>query len=214
VNAPLKLAAATAAFAAFHSLMASTEAKEVAARVLGRRRRDATYRMLYNAQAIVTFAMLVGYGSVLPKRTLYRARGPMVGLLRIAQIAGVGWALLAAREVGVLRLAGMSNFISFLRREPNPPGPAAQGPERLPDGRLSTGGPFRWSRHPFNLAPVPVFWCTPHLTTRRLAFNVVATVYLVLGSLHEERRLRSLYGSDYEAYRNCGIPFFLPFRPW
>jgi methanethiol S-methyltransferase len=36
------------------------------------------------------------------------------------------------------------------------------------------GSTFR-VRHPLNFHAVPLFWLTPHLTTRRFAFNVAAT---------------------------------------
>jgi methanethiol S-methyltransferase len=209
----LKIGAATAVFAALHSLLASRPAKDLAARILGERERDAGYRLFYNVQAVATFAPLLAYGSRLPKRTLYRVNGPAAGLLRTGQAAGLLWAFWAAGEVGILRLVGVRNLWAYLRDEPVPSDPAAQGPEREGRDGLTTGGPFRWSRHPLNLAPLPVFWLTPHLTTRRLAFNVVGTAYLVLGSLHEERRLVALYGTDYEAYRRSGVPFFLPWRP-
>jgi protein-S-isoprenylcysteine O-methyltransferase Ste14 len=206
----LRVAVATVAFGVVHSLLASQEAKALAARALGARRRDATYRIFFNAQAIVTFALLVRYGAGLPAHTLHRVHGPAAALLRAGQVGGLAWLWMAAREVGVLRLAGITALLGALREEPSPEGPAAQGPERGDDGALTTGGPFRFSRHPLNLSPLPVFWLTPHLTTRRLAFNVVATAYLVLGSMHEERRLRARYGDDYEAYRRSGVPFFLP----
>lgn len=213
MKAALKVGLATAAFGAVHSLLASHAAKERAARLVGRRPRDGAYRVFYNAQALATFGLLVVYASHAPSRTLYRLRGTAAGVMRAGQLAGLVWAYRAAREVGILRLAGLPNLAALLRGELIPPGPAAQGPERQPSGALSTGGPFRWSRHPLNLAPVPVFWLAPHLTTRRLAFNVVATAYLVLGSQHEEHHLRSLYGNDYETYRRSGVPFFLPGRP-
>jgi hypothetical protein len=48
------------------------------------------------------------------------------------------------------------------------------------------------------------------LTTNLLAFNSAATVYLVIGSLHEEARLREAYGEEYKAYLGSGVPFYLP----
>lgn len=74
-------------------------------------------------------------------------------------------------------------------------------------------GPFRYSRHPLNVAPLPVFWLQPLMTTRLLGFNVVATMYLVLGSLHEERRLGRAYGARYRRYLEGGTPFYLLQRP-
>jgi protein-S-isoprenylcysteine O-methyltransferase Ste14 len=73
-------------------------------------------------------------------------------------------------------------------------------------------GPFRFSRHPLNLAPLPVLWLQPVMTTRWLGFNAVATLYLVLGSAHEERRLEAAYGEPYRRYVREGPPFFLPAR--
>jgi hypothetical protein len=32
----------------------------------------------------------------------------------------------------------------------------------------------------------------------------------VVGSLHEESRLRQTFGDDYNAYLNSGIPFYFP----
>lgn len=50
------------------------------------------------------------------------------------------------------------------------------------------------------------------MTTKLLAFNTAATAYLVIGSWHEEVRLRQAYGQRYEVYRCSGIPFYSP-RP-
>ena len=48
------------------------------------------------------------------------------------------------------------------------------------------------------------------MTTSPLAFNTAATIYLVVGSLHEEARLKEAFGDDYDAYLNSGVPFYLP----
>jgi steroid 5-alpha reductase family enzyme len=116
-----------------------------------------------------------------------------------------------AREVGLLRITGVDSMLLGMRGIAVPDAPVAQGPEAdIVTGTLSAGGPFRWSRHPLNFWAVPLFWLTPKLTTGRLAFNILATLYLVLGSWHEELRLHQAYGRRYRAYERSGVPFFLP----
>lgn len=205
-----RMGLATLAFAAVHTLLATRTAKRVAARLAGTVQRDAGYRLFYNGQAVLTFTLLSAYGAALPRHTIYRLNGPAAVLMRIGQGAGLIWLLAAFREMGIARFAGLENLRAALKGIPMPPGPFGQGPESGPDGRLRTGGPYRWSRHPLNAGALPLFWMTPHMTTSRLAFNLVSTAYLVLGSLHEEVRLSHGYGARYAAYRRQGASFFMP----
>ena len=48
------------------------------------------------------------------------------------------------------------------------------------------------------------------MTTNLLAFNTVATIYLVVESLHEEASLREAFGDDYDAYLNSSVSFYIP----
>ncbi|HYD95281.1 MAG TPA: hypothetical protein VEC01_08145 [Noviherbaspirillum sp.] len=205
-----KTAIATLAFAAVHSALATRQAKQLAASVIGRERSDAAYRVFYVGQGLLTFAALTAYCASLPVRTVYRIRGPGALLLRAGQLAGVVHLLAGLRQVGLTRWAGMDRLQAWRRGRDMPAAPVAQGPELADDGRLAAGGPYRWSRHPLNFSGVPLFWLTPHMTTRRLAFNVVGTAYLMLGSLHEEARLRDAYGDAYERYLQSRVPFFWP----
>lgn len=206
----IKMGMATIAFGAFHSILATRSAKNIAARAVGERRRDGGYRLFFVGQSVLTFSLLVACGARLPKRTIYKVSGPGAWALRIGQAAGVLHLLAAARQVGVARLAGLKNFLAWRNGLPIPPGPFAQGPETNPDGRLGIGGPYLWSRHPLNFSGIPIFWLTPHMTTRRLAFNLISTLYFVLGSLHEEARLKDAYGKAYLAYSNGPVPFYWP----
>jgi protein-S-isoprenylcysteine O-methyltransferase Ste14 len=75
---------------------------------------------------------------------------------------------------------------------------------------LHVTGPFLVSRHPLNLAPLPVLWLAPTMTVNLAAFNCVATLCFVLGSVHEESRLRTSYGRAYSDYQHSAVPFYLP----
>ncbi len=206
----IKVMAATAAFGLVHRALASRAAKRAAAERFGERNRNGLYRVFYLAQSAVTFGLLAGYICRVPGRELYRVRGPLAGLMRAGQVVALVHATAAARQVGIRRILGLESLLSWLEDGPVPPEPEAQGPALDAQGLRHGAGPFAWSRHPLNFAPLPVFWLQPAMTTNLLAFNLAATVYLVVGSLHEEARLREAYGEAYAHYQRSGVAFYVP----
>ncbi|MFC7513551.1 methyltransferase family protein [Herbaspirillum sp. GCM10030257] len=210
----LRITLATVAFAAVHSALATRTAKQATGKLIGNHRRDAGYRLVFVGQSVLGFAWLVTYAASLPKKTVYRITGPAALLMRLGQAAGALHLLSGLHAIGFTRWAGLRNFSAYREGRPIPAGPVAQGPEIMDNGCLAAGGPFQSSRHPLNFSGIPLFWLTPHMTTRRLGFNIVSTVYFVLGSAHEEARLVDAYGDVYRAYRNKGMPFFWPSLPF
>lgn len=208
----LKIIAATAMFGIGHSILASRAAKRCAERALGTERRNALYRPFYLVQSVVAFGGLVWYVNRQPGCTLYRVPQPWATLMRVGQAGGLIYATAAAYHVGVARMLGLSGLAAWASGRSVPAEPEAQGP--LYDRRaMKLTEPFRWHRHPLNSAPLPVLWLFPHMTSRLAAMNVASTAYLVLGSIHEEARLRSAYGSAYDRYLASGVPFYAPRAP-
>ncbi len=209
----LRVFLATGLFGLIHSLLASTYAKQRAADWLGPRQRSGLYRVFFILQSALTLAGLLAYLSRLPDRTLYRARGWSARLLRLGQLSGLIFATAAAWQVGLARITGLAPLLAYLRGDAQVQSePEAQGPAPTtdaPGAPLRDGGPFQISRHPLNLSPLPIFWLTPTLTLKRLAFNLAASLYLVLGSIHEEARLRAAYGEPYRRYERSGVRFYL-----
>lgn len=206
-----KIALATAAFALFHSAVASRAAKQAATRLLGERRRNAFYRPFYMAQSLITFAALGLYARSLPDRALYHVRGRAALLMRAGQFAALLFAVNAARQVGLRRMLGVNSVTSYLSREqPVVPEPESQGPTIAEDGEMRVTGAFRFSRHPLNFAPLPLFLLNPRMTVQFAAFLGVSSLYFVVGSMHEEHRLRKAYGESYDRYTRSGVPFYLP----
>lgn len=208
----IRIGAAVALFAVVHSVLASRPAKRLASRAFGERARNGLYRPFYIGQSLIGFAALVVYIWRQPTAEIYRVRAPWSMLLHAGQIAALLFLVAAARQIGILRVSGALNLLIWSGGGFPAPEPEAQGPALDPDGLSRRPGPFAWSRHPLNLAFVPIFWLWPRMTASLLAFNVAATVYLVLGSVHEEMRLREAYGRRYVAYQRSGVPFFAP-RP-
>ena len=207
----VKIMAATTLFAVIHSLLASRAAKRFATDMLSERQRNALYRPFYNAQAVITFVALVLYGSKLPDRELNRVSKPLARWMQLGQVVSLLYLIYGARQIGFLRFAGAPNLLALLRGQKSVPRePEGQGPIIDVNGEMKATGPFRASRHPLNFAMLPALWLMPRMTVNLAAFNLVVTVYLIVGSLHEEERLRATYGQAYIDYQRSGINFFVP----
>lgn len=208
-----RVTAVTVAFALAHSALASNAAKAAAARALGTRRRNGLYRVFFNTQAVLTSAALAYYISRLPDRDLYVVPQPMAALMRAGQLAGALLFAGAVRQVGLLPMAGVTSAASLARGDAAVPAePEAQGPSLAAGGALKVDGAFLRSRHPLNLAAVPILWLNPRMTRNLAVASALATGYFWLGSWHEERRLITSYGDAYRAYVNSRVPFFFGTR--
>ena len=211
--APGRVVLICAIWAGIHSLLASRRAKGASARVAGARSRDGLYRVAYNAQSVVTVALAARRLARLPDRGLYEVGPPWSWLFRAGQVGSLGVLFSGVRVVGVLEFAGIVPLWKALTDRESRPEPEAQGPPMGADGEMETSGAFRFTRHPGNLGAVGFFLLWPRMTVNRAMLAALAALYVVLGSMHEERRLRMAYGEAFERYRQK-VPFLIPRPPW
>jgi protein-S-isoprenylcysteine O-methyltransferase Ste14 len=191
--------------------MASLPAKRTAEHLVGTRKRDGLYRIFFNVQAWVSFGGLaIGLARV-PDRELVSIEGLPRAVLRLARFGAAGMTIWTGLILGPLRFNGVPQIVAYLQGKQPPPEDEAQGPIRE-KGRLKVVGPFRLIRHPANLGPFLFALFSPRITVKGAMLTVLLGIYGVLGSLHEESRLRARYGTEYERYRQ-GVPFFLPRLP-
>lgn len=201
-----KVGAATLLFAAWHSLLCADSTKNGARRLLGARHGTALYRAFFIAQSTLTTGALAFFIWKQPHRVLYQARGWKRILGWAAQAGALGLAFCGLRELDGAKFAGIQGVRSL--RENRPVAEAqAQGPEIESDGEIRATGVFRYSRHPLEWAPLLLLFCSPTMKTNWLVFDVLATVYSLLGALHEEKRLLR-HSKKYAAYQKQ-VAFFL-----
>lgn len=72
-------------------------------------------------------------------------------------------------------------------------------------------GPYRWVRHPLYFFALVMIWCCPDVTVDRLLFNVLFTVWIVLGTFLEERDLVAEFGDTYLNYQRK-VPMLIPYK--
>ena len=201
-----------ALWALVHSALASKQAKDLARRLAGPRYRDGLYRLAYNAQSVALLAWAARWFLRLPDHDLYTVRVPWYWLFRGAQAASLGVLLSGVRVIGVLDFAGITRLQGFLGGLDPGPEPEAQGPPINSANEVVKAGAFRFTRHPGNLGALGFFLFLPRMTANRAVLTALVAVYVVLGSLHEEYRLRAAYGAAYERYRRS-VPFLIPRPP-
>ena len=210
--APLRVVWICALWALKHSILASKQVKDLAHRIFGRRYRDGLYRFTFNAQSVVSLLWAARRFSQQPDRELYCVRPPWSWLFRANQVASLGVLLSGVRVMGILRFAGLTSVGDLLTGNDVRPAPEAQGPPVGADDEMVRAGAFRFSRHPGNLGALGFFLFLPRMTANRAVLVALVALYVVLGSVHEEYRLRAAHDAAYERYRRA-VPFLVPGRP-
>jgi len=194
-----------AAYGALHSLLLTGPVRRAAAAVLGEAAYRGVFRLAYNVLATALLAVLLGGIAALPDRELVRMGGVAAAGLWAVRLAGLAVIAHCVRRVGFGRFLGWEHFRAWRRGETVP------GPD-MEAGELVVEGPYRYVRHPMYTAGAVVLWAQPTWTWNGLAFALAATLYLWLGSLHEERRMLETYGDTYRRYRDR-TPAFVPTIP-
>ena len=168
------------AFALHHSLFARTGLREwVQARMSPRYERS-----FYVWISSLLFGAVYILWQPVPG-ALWTLTGPVATALTAVQIAGMLIAVGSARRLDVLDLAGVNQ--GFDRPTTRPAG-------------LVSDGVYGLVRHPIYLGWLLIVWPAPVMTGTRLVFAAVSTAYLVAAVPFEERGLRRLFGSEYDAY--------------
>jgi methanethiol S-methyltransferase len=153
-------------------------------------------RIVYNAIATAGFLAVGAVGHrYLGDEPVFALPG--WGKALLAVIHGSGWAvmLFSARFYDLGRLGG-------LRQLRQPEAPADEG--------LRLDGPHAWVRHPLYTGAFLILWGAA-VAPLGLATALWGSLYLLIGTACEERRLLGRYGEDYARYR-ATVPAFIPWK--
>jgi methanethiol S-methyltransferase len=76
-------------------------------------------------------------------------------------------------------------------------------------------GSYQWVRHPLYFFCLLMIWAQVSVTTDRLVFNGLWTLWIIIGTFLEERDLIVSFGDAYRKYQRS-VPMLIPYkwRPW
>jgi protein-S-isoprenylcysteine O-methyltransferase Ste14 len=192
----LVLAAAWLGYFAIHSALASLAVKRwVSAR---RPRWMAAYRLFFNAAAVGLLGVPLGMVLAWRGELLWQWTGPAWWVVNgAAALALVGF-LWSLRFYDGSEFLGLRQWRARVGR--------VEDQERLRISPL-----HRFVRHPWYSLGLVILW-TRSMDAALLVSACVITLYFVVGSRLEERKLIAYHGDAYRAYRER-VPGLLPL-PW
>ncbi len=175
-----------AVYFALHSALASSRAKTmVHARCPG-----FPYRLAYNILAVIL---------LLPAAWLLRGHPWPVLWEFDGNLKYVSWLLQGLAMAGFLFSLRYYDMRAFL------------GLKTESETRFTISPFHRFVRHPWYCFALVLIWSSD-MNSGRLATSIMATLYLFLGSWHEENMLIERFGERYAEYRNR-VPGLIPL-PW
>jgi protein-S-isoprenylcysteine O-methyltransferase Ste14 len=130
-------------------------------------------------------------------QTIMKPSGPFRWLLRAISFLSL---------LGFYRGAGSLQFFDPFGLRPIYSRLRGRNPTSMP---ITVAGPYRWVRHPLYLCMTLMIWSCPDLTRDRLLFNLLWTVWIVIGSYLEEIDLIAEFGDAYREYQKK-VPMFVP----
>jgi protein-S-isoprenylcysteine O-methyltransferase Ste14 len=193
-----------------HSLLASHKAKGITRRWLGEKAAR-FYRLAYNIFACVSFLPVLVIVALTPDRTLYLVPMPWSALMVAGQFLAVIGLVLGFRQTDAWEFLGLRQIAGVaLSRRVEPVETLSKGPMETRQGRLVTNGLYHYVRHPLYSAGLAFIWLMPLVTVNLLAINVALTIYVIVGAIFEERKLRREFGQEYSDYAAV-TPMLIPF---
>lgn len=124
---------------------------------------------------------------------------PFNWLARLAFLLSLIGLLWAARTLRSFDIVGKRQLLAHIHTTP------------LPSMPFTIRGPYRYVRHPFYFFIVVMIWSCPEITLDRLLFNCLWTLWIIVGTVLEERDLTMEFGQDYCEYQKK-VPMLIPWR--
>jgi protein-S-isoprenylcysteine O-methyltransferase Ste14 len=120
----------------------------------------------------------------------------IIRALFLISMAGFAW---GAISFGSFDAFGVKRILRHISNKPE---------KSIP---ITVKGAYRWMRHPMYFFTLVMIWACPVLTADRLLFNVLWSIWMIIGTMLEERDILKEHGSQYREYQSQ-VPMLIPYR--
>ena len=125
---------------------------------------------------------------------------PYVFILRLVQfisILGLIWGVKSLRNFDPF---GRKQISRFIRRQ-----------KEEQENKFIYSGPYHFVRHPFYFFILIMIWAYPVTSADRLLFICLWTVWIIIGTILEEKDLVKEIGTEYLEYKKK-VPMLIPYK--
>ncbi|PKN72112.1 MAG: hypothetical protein CVU52_08080 [Deltaproteobacteria bacterium HGW-Deltaproteobacteria-10] len=183
-------------FCVLHSALISSTVTAYLHRKLGHTYRF--YRLFYNIFSIVTLIPVVIFSQAIKQEPFYVWSGYLLPLKYILLLSGILLFVAGARHYSFAQFSGLAQIKEGVNHN-----------LLNETGRLSSQGILGVVRHPFYAGIFPLLWAGD-LDVTALISNVILSIYVVIGTLLEERKLLLEFGDAYRRYQQS-VSMLFPF---
>lgn len=152
----------------------------------------------YGITSAITLLLVMIFWQKTPVFIVH-ADGIICWLLRalfILCLLGFFW---GAKALGSFDALGVKPLMRYISNRPDKP------------QQIIAKGPYRWSRHPLYFFLIILIWSCPVLTLDRLIFNIMWSIWIIIGTFLEDRELHREFGRQYSEY-SSKVPMLIPYR--
>lgn len=181
------------AWSVLHSWLAAFSTKNRVKRLVGERIQR-YYRLIFILIAGVTLLPILAMVVLLPSRVLWRIPAPWLYFTIALQGLALLGLVITVLQVDTLAFIGLRQL---------------RDPDAEKKNELVTRGFYRWVRHPLYFFSLILFWLLPIMTDLTLAFVIAGSLYFIIGTVPEERKLVEIYGDAYRQYQQ-DVPRIIP----
>ena len=193
----LVLALIWGGYCILHSFLISISFTKVVTRLL--KKYYAFYRIFYVLVSILLLIPLINYTFQLDNEIIVTYTQPW-SLIRyvliLSSVAMMFWAFFFNYDP--LSFFGIRQIQNFIK-----------GNKTNSFGEIKKAGLLRITRHPMYFALLVFLWCQT-FTKADLVVNTVLTIYIIVGTMLEEKKLLLEFGDAYVQYQQ-EVPMLIPF---